>query len=280
MLKRYISFLVMLCVLLAPCVSFAESNYITRGAVADTLLKAADFYNPKVVRSDIIKGYGDGNLRENENVTRAQALVMLKRAFGNLPEATGHNKRVALKSENFKDIPAWAVDELREVFDSGIAAGIEPEVFSPDDFVTKEQLELFIKRVYSLYGSNLKDDFYAAVNKQLLEEMTIPDGEYVEGTVYKMQTKTATQVDSIIRKIVNGNHKKGTPEQKMKDLYNCVMDTKSTNKNSLSSIKKYFDKIDSVRNMGELSNVQNVLINELCISPFVKFSLTVDFSDS
>ena len=280
MLKRCISFLVALCIVLLPCLSFAGEEYVTRGEVADILLKAADFYNPAVLRSDIIKGYGDGDLHENENVTRAQALVMLKRAFGNLPEPTGHNERVALKAGDFDDFPQWAKNELNDVFDCGIAAGTAPGVFSPDSYVTKAQLELFIKRVYALYGTNLKDDFYASVNKELLEKMTIPDGEYVEGTVYAMQTKTATRVDSIIRKIVAGNHKKGTPEQKMKDLYNCVVDAKQRNKNSLEPIKEYFGKIDSVRNISELSELQNEIAENLCVNPFAGFSLTVDFSDS
>ena len=60
------------------------------------LLAAADDYNPGVVKEDIIKGYEDGELHEDWSVTRAEALVMLKRAFGELPEPTGHNARVAI----------------------------------------------------------------------------------------------------------------------------------------------------------------------------------------
>ncbi|MEE1351258.1 MAG: peptidase, partial [Clostridia bacterium] len=63
--------------------AFAADNYATRGEVADMLLMAADDYNPTVERSDIIKGYGgDGELHEDWNINRAEALVMLSRAFG------------------------------------------------------------------------------------------------------------------------------------------------------------------------------------------------------
>ena len=75
---------------------FANDIYITRGEVRDMLLSAADFYNPSVVSSDIIKDYGDGNLHEEKSVTRAEALVMLSRAFKEFPLPVGHNKRVAL----------------------------------------------------------------------------------------------------------------------------------------------------------------------------------------
>ena len=83
----------------------------------------------------------------------------------------------SLSSDDFTDIPLWAQSELESVFDSGIAAGTAKGIFTPDANVTKEQMELFIKRVYSLYGTNPKDDFYAAVNKEKLEKLPILSGK-------------------------------------------------------------------------------------------------------
>ena len=54
---------------------------------------------------------------------------MLSRAFGTLPELTGHNARVALKSGDFTDIPEWAAPELTPVLDAGIAAGTADGIF-------------------------------------------------------------------------------------------------------------------------------------------------------
>ena len=84
---------------------FAEDNSITRGETAQMLLTAADDYNSDIKLTDIIQGYEDGGLYEGKTVTRAEALVMLKRAFGELPEPVGHNKRVAILTEEFTDIP-------------------------------------------------------------------------------------------------------------------------------------------------------------------------------
>ena len=118
--------------------AFAVDMYATRGEVADMLLLAADDYNPSVQRTDVIKGYGgDGELHEDWNINRAEALVMLSRAFGMLPELIGHNARVALKIGDFTDIPDWARQELQPVLDAGIAAGTEEGIFSPSDDVTK-----------------------------------------------------------------------------------------------------------------------------------------------
>lgn len=83
---------------------YAADTAATRGYTTEYLVRAADFYNPGVAKSDILKGYEDGELHEERGVTRAEALVMIKRAFKEFPELTGHNKRVAIPAESFNDI--------------------------------------------------------------------------------------------------------------------------------------------------------------------------------
>ena len=176
-----------------------------------------------------IKGYEDGELHEEENITRAQALVMLKRAFGGFPVLTGNNLRIAIPKESFTDIPDWAGTELSDVFDAGIAAGTEDGKFSPDDPVTTEQMKTFINRVYTLYGSNLKDSFYATVNKTALENLEIPAGNSIAGTVYSIIDQSNIQVSELIKEISVSNPKSGSAQEKIKILYDCFMDTKSRN---------------------------------------------------
>ena len=259
---------------------FAQTDYATRGQVADMLLNAADFYNPGVVRSDIIKGYDDGQLHEERNVTRAEALVMLSRAFGEFPPLTGHNERTALVAGGFTDIPLWAQDELKSVFDSGLVAGVSEGVFSPNSYVTAEQMELFISRVYSLYGTNLKDDFYATVNKEKLDTMKIERGNVVAGTLSDLQKTTHAQVNRIISTALSGNYQKDSPQRKIADFYNTVTDTKTRNKQGIKPIKKYLDLIDGVNSIGELTLVHDTLSRELCVQAFLGFSLTTDIDDS
>ena len=194
MKKKIIS--ILLAVSMLPCVNaFASDMYATRGEVADMLLTAADDYNPGVKRSDIIKGYGgDGELHEDWNINRAEALVMLSRAFGKLPALSGHNARVALKSGVFTDIPDWAKPELLPVLDAGIAAGTAEGIFSPYDDVTKEQMNLFIERAYALFGTNEKDDFYAAVNKDALNTLELKPGRVMAGMIYDLGDKSIVDV--------------------------------------------------------------------------------------
>lgn len=261
--------------------AFASDMYATRGEVADMLLLAADDYNPSVKRTDIIKGYGgDGELHEDWNINRAEALVMLSRAFGTLPELTGHNARVALKSGDFTDIPDWARQELQPVFDAGIAAGTAGGIFSPSDDVTKEQMNLFIQRVYALYGTNEKDDFYAAVNKNVLNTLEIKPGRVLAGTLFDLEDESTAQVNEIIKEITSGKWEKGTKEQKIADLYNNILDIESRNRIGVEPIVPYLEMIDKANNVTELINTQYTLMEKLYCAPFTAFSLTVDFKDS
>ncbi|MBQ3023008.1 MAG: S-layer homology domain-containing protein [Clostridia bacterium] len=280
MKKRQIAALIIIVTMLMPFCALAEDTYINRGEVADMLLIAADDYNPSLVRSDIIKGYEDGLLHEERNVTRAEALVMLKRAFGTLPMPTGHNKRVSLSSGYFTDIPEWAQEELKSVFDSGIAAGTAKGIFTPDANVTKEQMELFIQRVYSLYGTNPKDDFYSSINKEELENLKILPGNATAGTLVDMQIDALTDVDKIITDLSQKENEKGTKEQKIAALYNCVTDVSGRNREGINPIRTYLEKIDSVKNITELTQTHDMISREICINTFVEFGLSVDLDDS
>ena len=96
---------------------------LTRGETASILLDAAKDYNRNVTYQDILKGYPNGDLDESGSVTRAQALVMLQRAFGGLPAPKGDNARSGYPAASFTDVPSWAKAELKPVFDAGIVAG-------------------------------------------------------------------------------------------------------------------------------------------------------------
>lgn len=279
--KRIIAAGMTAALLLSSNTVFASDTYATRGEVADMLLNAADDYNKNVKRSDIIKGYGDdGGLHENLNINRAEALVMLSRAFGTLPELTGHNARVALKSGDFSDIPDWAKSELTPVLDAGISTGTADGIFSPYEYVTKEQMNLFIKRTYALFASNEKDDFYAAVNKDMLNKLEMKPGRTTAGTFYDMQDDSMDKVNAIIKGAMEKHGKQGSKEQKISDFYKNILDTEGRNKIGTSPIKPYLEEIDSAKNVKELADVQIKLIKNLYMAPYAAFSIIDDFKDT
>lgn len=261
--------------------AYASNMYATRGEVASMLQSAADDYNPDVKYSDIIKGYGgDGKLHEDLNINRAEALVMLSRAFGKLPELSGHNARVALKSEDFTDIPDWAAPELKPVLDAGIAAGTADGIFSPYDDVTKEQMQLFIERAYALFGSNEKDDFYAAINKDTMNSLEIKPGHVMAGSLYDLGDKSSDEVSAIIKETIEKGGEKGSKEQKISDFYANISDTENRNKLGITPIKKYLNLINSAGDIKDLMNAQSIMQNEISFAPFAAFSIATDMKDS
>lgn len=200
--------LVIAMILSAMPMAFAaeEGKYATRGEVCEMLLAAADDYNPGVRKTDILKGYADGELHEEQSVTRAEALVMLGRAFGVIPEITGSNKYLAIPQEDFTDIPSWAETELADVLASGIAGGKTEGAFSPDDYVTVGEMRLFIQRMYCVFGTKLKDNFFAAVNKEYLDSTTLPKGKSVTGGLYT--DKVDRQLVELMKEISASNPEK------------------------------------------------------------------------
>ena len=91
--KRFVPLL--LALVLALGTPPVQAAALTRGEAAQALLSAAQDYNPGVQRSDILKGYPDGSLALDGTLTRAQALVMLTRAFGGFAVPTPPRARTS-----------------------------------------------------------------------------------------------------------------------------------------------------------------------------------------
>lgn len=258
----------------------AEEGFATRGEVVQMLLTAADDYNRDVQKTDIIKGYGDGQLHEENAVTRAEALIMLNRAFGGFPQPKGHNLRVAIPKEQFIDIPDWAKEELSPVFDAGIVAGTEPGVFSPNENVTAEQMELFISRVYALYGTNLKDSYYATVNKDLLDTLEIAPGTTMAGTFYDVQDQADKQVMELIETVATSSKEMGSAQKKIKTLYDNITDMEARNQAGYAPIADSLAAIENVQSVSELVDLSISDGAYTALEYITSFDLTIDPADS
>ena len=74
------------------------------------------------------------------------------------------------------NVPAWAAEELSSVLAAGLAYGDANEAMSA------EALSTLLRRAYAAKGTNLKDDYYAAVNKSWLDGSDIPAGLLIAET--------------------------------------------------------------------------------------------------
>ena len=269
-------------VMLLACVTpalAAEPAYLSRGEAAAMLLAAADDYNPGVRKSDILRGYDDGSLREEETVTRAQALVMLSRAFGDLPAPVGGYALAAYDASGFADVPSWAAAELANVLQSGIVEGASATALDPDAPMTRGQMERFISRVYALEGSNLKDDFYAAVNREYLITKTLQPGYGRINPISDLSIQTAAAIEEIIREISRtGGTTDG--ERKIAALYQNILDWDSRNAAGITPIQPYLDAVDAASSAKELLAVDIRLNKELASQALFGFSIGVDNKNS
>ncbi len=281
-MKRWLAGLcacAMLCTL-APAALAAEDGSLTRGEAVALLAEAAQDYNPGVTAGDIAKGDETGALHTDRALTRAEALVMLERAFGGLPAPTGANALNAYPAQDFTDVPAWAAAELAGVFDAGIVAGTGEGLLSPAAPVTAAELDTLIRRVYALEGTNLKDDFYAAVNKEWLDTAALPVGQPVNGTLYGLMYKVNDDVAALIQEIVSTDHKQGTGEQKIADLYHNILDWDARNEAGIAPLKPYLDAVDAIKTQDDLMDVLKTLNDELGASLMLGFHLSIDLKDS
>ena len=275
----------LLCVLLAALLlagtvppTLAEPVYATRGQVADMLVAAADDYNSGVQRTDVIKGYGNGDLKEDGAVTRAEALVMLSRAFGKLPTPVGDNARLAYDASNFTDIPDWAKTELANVFQTGIVAGTSATTFSPDQNVTLEQMELFISRVFALEGTNQRDDFYAAVNKTALDASVIPAGRESTGTMSDVETMVNQELTETIKSVSAAP--KTDKEKMVATLYANILNKTARNAAGITPVKSYLDAVENAGSLAELMQARKKIYEDFGITALLGFGIETDAKDN
>ena len=140
--RRILSLLLVLAIIISitpTTLAASDDTYAKRGYIADMLLVAADDYSPDLERSFIIRG-DEGGLREDDYITRAEAFVMISRAFGELDEPAGHNARLTVTDLYFDDVYEWAKPDVENLIRGGALAGTGGGMLSPAEYVTVDQV--------------------------------------------------------------------------------------------------------------------------------------------
>lgn len=269
-----------LAVSLAAAPAAAAPRGLTRQQAAERLVAAAADYNPGVTVEAVMRGDHTGALNPDRTITRAETLLMLERAFGGLPEPKGANARSAYPAETFRDVPAWAADELANVFAAGIVAGDGAGSMAPTQPVTVAELNTLIQRVYALEGSNLKDDFYAAINKDWLEKSAIPAGWTSSGTLSDLSYEVTEQVADLIADIAAQPQTAGTAEAKIAALYETVTDLDGRNARGVAPIQTYLDEIAAADCLEAVLAADAHIYADLGLSTLLGYGLTTDLMDS
>lgn len=162
---------------------------------------------------------------------------------------------------------------------SGIVAGTSATTFSPDRKITKEQLDLFLQRTYALEGSNLKDDFYATVNKEALDNSVIRPGYLGASAFYDLGAKVDEEIAGIIQELVTA-----APKQKGRRRSSTSTGTFSIPRHEMRRELPPFSPtwmpLIRQKTIEELMAVQNRVYEETGGTLFMGFGLNIDVKDN
>lgn len=276
MKKKFLSLLMTIIMVLSVSVSvYADetSPVATRGDIVTTLLTAADAYQPGINKATVIQGSKNGDLRENEPAKKVEALVMLSRAFGELPEPVGNDLRSGTFDIEFTDVPAWAKKDIDKLTKAGVLTGNADGTLGANDTITIAEFQNIIARIWSLKGSHLNDDFYEAINKEWLNKSTIPVGEIMGGGFPELQKENTDKIEEIINALSGKEFAEGTKEQKIADFYSTALDTKNRNKQGIEPIQKYVKAINEAKTLDELVQADLAQEKELGLSSLFGFAI-------
>lgn len=257
----------------------AQPN-VTRGEVVNYLLNAADDYNPGIKKEDILKGHGKGDAKEDQYVSRIEALIMLSRAFSDLPEPKGNDLRISNTSAEFTDVPKWAQDEIDKLAATGIINGYPDGKLGASDHITLEQLNTLANRIMALKGSNPRDDYYEFVNKEWLNASTIPAGEMTNGVFNELAKVNEERVKAIIDEIVKKPQQAGSMEQKIADFYKNTLDVEHRNAQGIKPIAPYLAAIDKATSIQQLFDATIEIENAMSNGSILSFSISGDAKNS
>ena len=274
LLRRFLALAMVLGIIagVSPA-ALASDEALTRGEAAEIILSAADDYGGAALENVLQDG------REDETVTRAEVLVMTARAFGQLAEPTGDNARSGADGSALTDVPNWAAAELEGLLEAGVITPNEAGVLGPRESVSRQELETLIRRICAYEGSNLKDDFYASVNREWLDTAAIPAGSAMTGTLYEVMDSTDKQVAGLIQEIAASTPEAGSAEEKIKNLYENILNWDARNAAGITPLQPYLDAIDGAKNLEELMSVSNTLVAEMGVG-LLYFGTTQDVVNS
>ena len=93
----------------------------------------------------VIKGDPDGNMRLSDNLTRGEAVTLIVRLYGFVPETS-----IAAPANEFSDMENhWACNAAMIAKNLRIIDGAKGDEFNPDDSIHSEE---FVKMIICLLG--------------------------------------------------------------------------------------------------------------------------------
>ena len=129
---------------------------------------------------------------------------------------------------------------------------------------------------------NLKDDFYEAVNYELLSSWTIPADKPAINHFSNLEDIVSERVNGIIEQAVSSNPVKeqNQDEYNIKALYETAMDWQKRNESGFGQLQSYLDNIDAADTVKDLLKVNMDLNRKYGIAPIYVIAVQPDIMNS
>lgn len=128
-----------------------------------------------------------------------------------------------------------------------------------------------------------QDDYYEYVNKDLLDLVELQATDAHWDWFGELNAIVSEEMDQIIEELVNDGqtYPKGSSEQKIKDMYECVSNMENRNQTGLGPLKPHMDTIRNASNIAEYVDALAHLSEEFGFSSIVGgYGIRQDSADS
>lgn len=128
-----------------------------------------------------------------------------------------------------------------------------------------------------------QDDYYEFVNQNLLSKIELAATDAHWDWFGELSAVVSSEMDEIIEELANDGktYEKGSSEQKIKDMYECVTDMENRNETGLGPLKPHMDSIRNASNIEEYVDALAQLSGEFGFSSIVGgYSIMQDKADS
>lgn len=143
--KRYVSLLMSLLILLTPINGLIHAEEAQSSRFTDLKGHWAETTIQEWTDNGFTKGYSDGTFKPSSNVTRAEFVSLLNRAFK--PAVDVNNF-----TNNYSDVSQtdWFYTDVMIATKVGAISGYSTEKFGPHDYITRQDASVIISRYFNL----------------------------------------------------------------------------------------------------------------------------------
>ena len=249
-MKKFIALLLTAVVSTASFIPAYAGEELTKGEFAQKLLTAAQDYNEGVEIGDFFKGNGSYDT-SNAPITKVEALAMISRAFGTLPALSGDLLRTAPQEADYTDLPQWSTGDISRLSQAGVLSEPSGELGS-NEYIDDDYADTMFARMYRLFGTNYKDDFYSYINYDFLRDGEIAPGLSEASVFQDMNDVIGYELVDMLSDIVAQEQPEGSPQQKIRDFYLTAADEETRNELGAEPIMPYLEKLRAVDTDKEL----------------------------